>query len=103
MLIAQRARISAQLPASTDVQWTKYNKHHKPTRTVLLEGLGPFLVPLAAFARHVGPRFAAVVVLLVIVRLLNGLSDTIFVVNVASLRQAITPMAYGRHLLDWPH
>ena len=60
--------------------------------TALLEGLGAFLVPLATCARHDGPNFAAVVLLLVIARLLTGLSDTIFVVNVVSLRQAITPI-----------
>jgi MFS family permease len=49
-------------------------------------------VPVAALVRQVEPHLVSVIALLVLARLLNGLSDTIFVVNVVSLRQAMTPV-----------
>jgi MFS family permease len=61
------------------------------TWAALPEGPRAFLAPLAAFARGGEPHPVPVIALLVIARLLSGLADPLFVVNVVSRRQASTP------------
>jgi MFS family permease len=70
----------------------RFGVGHSVVWTALFEALGAFLVPVAACLQQAEPHLVAVIGLLVTARLLNGLSDTIFVVNVVSLRQAITPV-----------